>query len=128
MWLRPDAPADCDGANNYRVLIEKGSFANGSYSLVLEENQSFQARVTAGGQERALWSQGTIPVGQWSKVGFTYSAATGEMEFFINGEKTASQSFPPAPLTGDNSPLHIGGPGGTPTHLPGWARCVSGSD
>ena len=34
---------NCDGNNNYRVLLSKGAVGQGSYSIVLEEDGSFQA-------------------------------------------------------------------------------------
>jgi hypothetical protein len=42
MTLRPDAPVDCDGNNNWRVLLDKGGVGQGAYSLVLEEGQNLQ--------------------------------------------------------------------------------------
>lgn len=112
MWIRPTAPVDCDAANNYRLLLGKGNIGDGSYSIVLEEGERFQARVRAGGVQRAVASDRGIPVGEWSHVGFTYDAATGAMAFFVNGERAGTASHPPATLSGSTHPLRIGGPGG----------------
>jgi hypothetical protein len=115
MWIRPSAPVDCDGNNNYRVLLGKGDIGTGSYSIVLEEGQHFQARVRAGGVQRSVVSTRGIPVGEWSHIGFTYEAS-GRMRFYIDGEIAGESMYPAATLTGSTQPLRIGGPGGsTPT-------------
>ncbi len=111
MWLRPSAPADCDGNNNYRVLLAKGGIG-GSYSLVLEEDMSLHARVRTGGAERSVRSSRGITVGAMSHVGFTYDAATGEMRLFIDGEVVGAATHPPMTLDATSDPLRIGGPGG----------------
>ena len=113
MWLRPDAPVDCDGNNNYRFLAGKGNIGDGAWSLVMEEGEVFQARVRVGGEQRSVWSVGTpIPVGAWSEVGFTYEAATGAMRFYVNGTLAGSTEHPPGPLDATNHAITIGGPGG----------------
>lgn len=111
MTLRPDAPVDCNGDNNWRVLLDKGGVGIGAYSLVLEEGEQLQARVLAGGVQRSVWSQASIPVGAWSTVAFTYQASTGRMSFFIDGVETSTVTYAPAPLDGFPDDLLIGGPG-----------------
>ena len=118
MWVRPTAPVDCDARNNYRVLLSKGDLGAGSYSLVLEEGERFQARVRTGGTQRSLVGTRAIPVGAWSHVGFTYDASTGAMRFFVNGEQTDSTEHPPMTLSGSTGPLFIGGPGGARATCP----------
>lgn len=117
-WIRPAAPVDCDANNNYRFLLGKGNLGDGSYSLVFEEGERFQARVRTGGVQRALVGTRAIPVGEWSHVGFTYDASTGAMRFFVNGEETDSTMHPPMTLSGSTSPLFIGGPGGARATCP----------
>ena len=111
MWIRPDAPVDCDGQNNYRLLLGKGNLG-GPYSLVFEEGEVFQARVRAGGVERSAHTSKAAPIGQWSHVGFTYDGATGALRVYLNGEQVGAHDGPPAPLDGGAAPLTIGGPGG----------------
>ncbi|NUO50344.1 MAG: hypothetical protein HOV80_15930, partial [Polyangiaceae bacterium] len=48
-WVMPLSP-DCDGANNWRLLLGKGNIVDGSYTLVMEENLAIQARVNVGGE------------------------------------------------------------------------------
>lgn len=112
-WIRPAAPVDCDGNNNYRFLLGKGNIGDGSYSLVFEEGERFQARVRVGGMQRSIVSDRGVPVGQWSHVGFTFDGASGQMRIFVNGEQAGAVSHPAGTLTGSTQPLRIGGPGGT---------------
>lgn len=93
MWIRPDAPVDCDAQNNYRLLLGKGNIP-GPYSLVFEEGEVFQARVRAGGVERAAFASKGAPVGQWSHVGFTYDGGTGALRVFLNGEQVGAHDGP----------------------------------
>src|SRR5207237_1310824 len=46
--MKPADSPDCDANNNYRMLIGKGNLG-GAYSIVLEDNLSFQARVKVVG-------------------------------------------------------------------------------
>jgi hypothetical protein len=110
-WVKPASSPDCDGNNNYRLLLGKPNI-NGSYSLVLEDDLSLQARVrVAGGAQYDLRSMRQLPLGQWSHVAFQYDAASGTMNFLVNGAETNRAVHPPALLEGINQPLNIGGPG-----------------
>ncbi len=108
MTIAPEEAPDCDAENNYRILLRKA----GEYSLILEDNSQLQGRVwVEGGTEYSIWSQTAIPTGRYSRVAFTYEAASGEMIFYIDGEETARESYPPAPLGGGSADLVFGGPG-----------------
>lgn len=109
--LRPDSDPDCDANNNYRNLLAKGNIATGAYTLVFEENRSFQARVKVGGQQYSLWSNHSIPVGVWSEVAFTYHAESGKMAFFVDGVETNAAFHAPGALDGSSDDLYIGGRG-----------------
>ncbi len=111
MKVNPSADVDCDGNNNWRVLAQKGGIGSGAFSLVFEEGNGFQARVRAGGQERALFSNAAIPANAWSTIGFSYSADTGVLATQVNGVETNSQTFAPATLDAVAGDLVIGGPG-----------------
>jgi hypothetical protein len=112
MRVRPASAADCDGNNNYRVLLQKGTTLDGSYSLVLEDDGSFSARVrVAGGQNYALHSPTPLPTGQWSRVAVQYDAATGTFTAYVDGQETARQAFPPALLEGLPDLLFLAGRG-----------------
>ncbi|MFL5320274.1 MAG: LamG domain-containing protein [Myxococcaceae bacterium] len=119
MWLKPASDPDCDATNNYRVLLEKGTIATGSYSVVLEENRDLQARVrVAGGTEYALAAGTQLPVGQWSKIAVEYDGATGTMAFWVNGVETNRAVHPAALLSGTTDKLTIGGPDGIHASCP----------
>jgi hypothetical protein len=111
MTLRPDGDVDCDANNNWRVLVDKGGVGVGAYSLVFEEGNTFQARVLAGGEQRSIWANASIPVGQWSDIAFTYQASTGSMSFYVDGVETNTALYAPATLDGASADLLFGGPG-----------------
>ncbi len=119
MDVRPAASPDCDGENNYRYIFGKGDFDRGAYSLVFEEDGSFQARVHAGGATRSLFSGRAIPIGTFSHVAFVYDAASGTLAFYVDGEETNRATFPPATLDGSSDPIRIGGMVDAPACPPG---------
>ncbi|MBE2254237.1 MAG: LamG domain-containing protein, partial [Myxococcus sp.] len=109
--LKPRSEPNCDGNNNYRLLLGKPNL-NGAFSLVLEEDRSFQARVrVAGGVQYDLRSNAIAPLGQWTHVAFQYDAATGTMVFLVNGVETNRLVRAPALLAGTTDALFIGAPG-----------------
>ncbi len=110
--LKPRSSPDCDANNNYRLVFGKPNI-NGAYSLVLEDDRSFQARVrVAGGVQYDIRSNGvTAPIGQWTHVAFEYDAATGTMAFLVNGTEVNRVVRAPAALAGTNDVLYIGAPG-----------------
>ncbi|MDP1917343.1 MAG: LamG domain-containing protein, partial [Myxococcales bacterium] len=109
--LKPRSEPNCDANNNYRLLLGKPNI-NGAYSLVLEEDRSFQARVrVAGGVQYDIRSNAIAPPGQWTRVAFQYDAATGTMAFLVNGVETSRVVRAPAVLAGTNDVLFIGAPG-----------------
>jgi hypothetical protein len=111
LWLKPRTEPNCDANNNYRLLLGKSNI-NGAYSLVLEEDRSFQARVrVAGGVQYDIRSMAVAPLGQWTHVAFQYDAATGTMVFLVNGAETNRIVRAPATLAGTNDMLVIGAPG-----------------
>lgn len=110
-WVMPTAPVDCDANNNYRVLLAKGGVGTGAYSIVFEENERLHARVRVNGEQRSVWSEGSLVVGEWSRVGVGYDGTTGEFSIWINGERSGLARGAPGQLDGDGDPLRIGGPG-----------------
>ncbi len=109
-WILPTVDPNCDGENNYRLLLAKGDLADGSYSIVLEENLAFQARVNVDGAQQALASP-AIPLGQWSKVTFEYDGPSGQAGFWINDVVAAEATLATGTITPSTSFLSIGGPG-----------------
>jgi hypothetical protein len=111
MWLRPDSPVDCDANNNYRVLLQKGDFASGAYSLVLEEGGLLHARIKTNGTVQELWSDTPLVPGTFSQVAFAYQGATGLMAFTVDGALAGQTEGVPGTLDTNTDPLHIGNPG-----------------
>lgn len=111
MLVKPRVSPDCDGSNNYRLLLGKANI-NGAYSLVLEDDLSLQGRVrVAGGVQYDIRSLQPIPVGQWTHVAFEYDAATGTMAFLVNGLETNRVTRAPALLQATGDTLYFGAPG-----------------
>jgi hypothetical protein len=111
MTIRPLSDPDCDGQNNFRVLLRKGD----GYSLVLEETRGVRARVRVeGGEVRDLYSGVELPVGEWTKVAAEYDAASGTMQIYFNDQLVAEQTFAPALVSATADDLTIGGIGNAP--------------
>lgn len=111
LMVKPRVSPDCDGNNNYRLLLGKANL-NGAYSLVLEDDLSLQARVrVAGGVHYDIRSMQALPVGQWTKVAFQYDAASGTMAFLVNGVETNRVVRTPALLQATGDALYFGAPG-----------------
>ncbi len=111
MWVRPDAPVDCDGGNNYRLLAAKGNI-HGPFAVILEDGEQVRLRVHAGGIERDALAPAGLPLATWSHIGGSYDGATGALRLHIDGVLVASHDGPAAPLDPSVAPLTIGGPGG----------------
>ena len=110
--IKPTAAVDCDGNNNYRLLLGKGNIGAGAYTLVLEEDLSLQARVrVTGNVQYDIRSNVQLAMNQWSHVVFQYEAASGTMVFRVNGVETSRTVRAPALLEGSADKLTIGAPG-----------------
>lgn len=118
MSLRLASDPDCDGGNNFRVLLRKGE----SYSLILEEPRGIRARVrVTGGVVYELYSGTELGLATWTKVTAEYDAASGRLQIRFDDQVVAEQTFPPAQLEGTTDKLTIGGVG------PGAACRVGGN-
>ncbi|MFZ9889286.1 MAG: LamG-like jellyroll fold domain-containing protein, partial [Myxococcota bacterium] len=127
MTLRVDAAVDCDGQNNYRLLVSKGNIAIGAWSLILEESLHLNARVKVAGEQRSLWSTLPLEVGRWHDVAFDYDASSGSAHFFIDGVAAGESTFAPGVLDGSSHKLTIGGPGGERPACPAGDGNFSGA-
>jgi len=108
--IRPSASPDCDGKNNYRVVVGKGNIADGSYSVVLEDNGALNARVSLGGVQKNLPSP-AVPVQSWTHASFEYDGPTGKAAWFFDGVAVATGNLGIGTITPSTSVLRIGGPG-----------------
>jgi hypothetical protein len=108
MTLDPTQDPNCDGQNNFRVLLRKGE----AYSLIFEETRGIRARVRVeGGAIRDLYSGVELPLDQWTKVTAEYDAPSGKMQIRFDDVVVAEETFAPAPLSGTSDALTIGGIG-----------------
>src|SRR6185295_16289883 len=125
MLVQPTSEPDCDGNNNYRVLLGKGA----SYSIILDEDREFHARVrTTGGAIREIVSKQAIPLGAFSRIAVEYDAATGIMATLIDGVETNREAFTPwSLLEAQNELLTIGGPNGTRAACPNGDGAFAGN-
>jgi MYXO-CTERM domain-containing protein len=108
-WIQPAASPDCDGNNNWRLLIGKGS-AFGPYSVVLEENLAVQTRVRVDGVEQAMASP-PLAVGTWTHVSFEYDGPSGKSGIWFDDVEVASTTHASGTIDGDGEPVLVGGPG-----------------
>jgi hypothetical protein len=110
MAIRPAGDPDCDGQNNFRVLLRKGE----AYSLVLEETRGIRARVrVAGGAVYDLYSGAVIAAdgATWTRVSAEYDAQSGKLQIRFDDQIVAEQTFAPAQLEGTGELLTIAGTG-----------------
>ena len=108
--IRPLASPDCDGNNNYRYLIGKGSIADGAFSIMLEESLGLFARVNVAGQMKLLAAP-AVALGAWTHVTFEYDGATGRAAFWYDGNEVATGDFGKGTIQKSTQPLLLGGPG-----------------
>jgi uncharacterized protein (TIGR03382 family) len=113
MSIKPAGDPNCDGGNNFQVLLRKGE----QYSLILEETRGIRARVrVAGGAIRDLYSGAELAAdgNTWTKVTAEYDAPTGRFQIRFDDNVVAEQVFGPADLEGTTDPLTIAGTGPKP--------------
>lgn len=119
MMINPASSPDCDGTNNYRILMSKGGIGTGSYTIVIEDNRDMQARVrVSSGLQYNIAAGYQAPLNQWTHIAIQYHAATGTMVFLVNGLETNRVTHPPALLAGSQDKLTIGGPNATRATCP----------
>lgn len=119
LWLKLASDPDCDGNNNYRLVLGKGNIADGAYTVVLEENRDVQVRLrVAGGAQYSLNAATQLPIGVWTHVASQYHAGTGTQVLLVDGQETNRTVHPPATLMGSPDLLTIGGPPGTRAACP----------
>jgi hypothetical protein len=122
--VNPAADPDCDGQNNFRVLLQKGT----AYSLIFEDTRGVRARVqVAGGAIYDVYSVTQLAVGQWSRVAAVYDGATGDLAFFVDGKETNRSHNPPAQLMASTDVLTIGGPVGARPACPDGNGAFAGA-
>jgi len=112
-WLRPTAEPDCDGNNNYRIVLQKGNIADGSYSVVLEEGRQLQVRFNVGGTQHPLVTP-AVPLNAWTHVSCEYDGTSGAAGCWLDDVAVAAESFPSGTLTATTDPLLLGAPGARP--------------
>jgi MYXO-CTERM domain-containing protein len=107
--IRPSEEPDCDGNNNYRLVLGKGNIG-GAYSVVLEESRVLQIRFAVDGEERSLITP-PVPLDRWTEVSCEYDGTTGAAGCWFDGEEVVRMDFAPGSLTASTEPLLVGGPG-----------------
>jgi hypothetical protein len=106
-WLYLARDPKCSTASNWRNVIHKGSVwgTTSSFDVNLEENGRLNFDTGTGATDR-WWPAGAVlPVGQWTHVIFTFDAASGLKQAYLNGVKVDSKLATAAPLASNTSPL-----------------------
>jgi MYXO-CTERM domain-containing protein len=107
--IRPAEEPDCDGNNNYRLLLGKGNIG-GAYSVVLEESRALQVRFNVDGAPRSLVTP-PVPLDAWTRVSCEYDGTTGAAGCWFDGAEVVRMDLGTGSLTPSSEPLLIGGPG-----------------
>jgi hypothetical protein len=91
-WLNLSSNPDCDGNNNWRSLIRKGSTGGTStgWDVILEDNRDLQFDIGNGTAWQNRIRGGTVPVNNWTHLAFVYDRDTGSQIIYKNGFSIAS--------------------------------------
>lgn len=110
LWLDLSSTLDCDGNNNWRSLISKGSQSatTTGWDVVIEENMGVQFDVGYGG---ATHRSGGVNVGLSpgtpTLLTFTYDAATGTRNIYANGVLKNTATLGANAISSNAQPLNI---------------------
>jgi prepilin-type N-terminal cleavage/methylation domain-containing protein len=125
MWIYLNSDLNCDGGNNWRALIYKGSTAGTAtgYDIVLEENRAIAWDTGTASSDR-WWPDGiSIPIGKWSYLVVSYDQITGKKNAYQDGDLKATKTVTAGPLLSNNSNLIISN---SSTACPSGSGCVPG--
>ncbi len=113
MWIQLQSDPNCDGSNNWRVLLSKRAASGsawGSYFLFLEENRLPSWTVSSSGLLRRFFpTSGVIPIGSWTHIAFARDASSGMMSYYVNGALADSRQLAAGPIDPSGGSLRIGG-------------------
>lgn len=120
-WIKPLVSPNVDENNNWRYVITKGGW--GSYHVILEESLVFCGTVKANGEDQRWFNATPIDIGSWSLCVFTFDAATGKAQTYINGKLDMDVEKNAADIDVNEDPLRFGWSSGT--DAPNGAGCPS---
>jgi len=111
VWFKLNQNPDCDGNNNYRSFMRKGSIAGTSngWDIVLEEDGDVCFDVSG----TRWWPLGRAkqllgwPIGEWHFYAFTYDASTGVMKFYKDGKFIDSHTKTPGSIISNTASVAI---------------------
>ena len=111
VWFKLNQNPDCDGSNNYRSFMRKGSIAGTSdgWDIVLEEDGDVCFDVSG----TRWWPLGRAkqllgwPIGEWHFYAFTYDANTGVMKFYKDGKFIDSHTKTPGSIISNTASVAI---------------------
>lgn len=109
-WIHPTEDPDCDGNNNYRLLLAKGNIDTGTYTVVFEENRALQVRFNVDGTQHPVIAP-PLALNQWTHVSCEYDGPSGEAGCWYDDARVTTTQLPAGTLTGSTAPLTIGAPG-----------------
>lgn len=109
-WIRPTAEPDCDGNNNYRLLLSKGGIGGGIYSVVLEESRALQVRLNIDGAVLPLIAP-PVSLHQWTHVSCEYDGPSGAAGCWYDDASVVTAQVPSGTLLPNTAPLTIGAAG-----------------
>ncbi|MCD4760525.1 hypothetical protein K8R42_01370, partial [bacterium] len=112
MWLYLAVNPNCNGNNNWRSLLHKGSTSSTStgYDIILEQSRSIAWDIGTGSAQR-WWPSGiSIPIQSWTHLVVSYDSSTGLMRAYQDGLSKGSKSIGISSIVSNTNTLMINNP------------------
>ncbi|HEV8323736.1 MAG TPA: LamG-like jellyroll fold domain-containing protein [Myxococcota bacterium] len=92
-YARPDVEPDCDGNNNWRLVLGKGDIGTGSYTVVLEENRALQVRFGVAGAGEQSLATPALALGVWTHVSCEWDGMSGAAGCWLDDAPVAAATL-----------------------------------
>lgn len=110
LWVTVNGTLDCDGNNNWRSLIRKGSTSSSTtgWDIVLEQTGTVNWDIGVSGVTSRRSANVGLTPGTTKLLTVTYNATSGVQTVYANGVQSNTQTITPNPIGANASPLDIG--------------------
>lgn len=111
-WIKPEVGSEKSAHIISKQDITSYPYSPGAYQLATHGNRQLSAGITTSDGATNIYSQKTIPEGEWTHVAMTYHSLGGTDNFkvYINGLLDVAATVTGVILMGDGN-LFIGSPG-----------------
>ncbi|MEM5830250.1 MAG: LamG domain-containing protein [Candidatus Aenigmatarchaeota archaeon] len=114
MMVKLTSDPNCDGNNNWRSVMRKGSAAGttSGYDIVLEESRAFTFDIGSTYNIRYYGYGGVLPLNEWTFVAFVYDSSIPQTKIYFNGNEINGQywSRGNGTIISNTQPLYINNP------------------